>query len=505
MTVNSPTSSWHETLSIHPAAADFPRMSPDEFKALTEDIKANGQRQPIAIIEKARRRPDGTLHVKDPPAEEVLDGISRLDAMEAAGLQVVDNGQLHKQVLRTVVDTDEVDPVAYVISANIHRRHLHLTAEQRRNLIAELLKATPEKSDRQIAETVKASPTTVGTVRAEIASTVQSGQLPAKRFGADGKRRRPPSPKKYAVNPAAAALFANEDQLHAFAGVVNLKTVRKFVTHDQQVDLAKHLTEGNIRAAAYQSWVSEWLRQAGKLQGRIDAKERDDFYKEFPGHEIRDEVAAVKSAARALVDPLLKLEGLWKKLPHHPFFGDLGSTLDDVIGMIRQYRRTAGERSADKVERDLARLHELEDKARKLKDANEGLRSELEETKATTRSACDDIGPDSTAEAERLRVCVEELQAEKRRLEIKIVGLESETEELRGKLATGTGGAMSFPEFQKAIKEWEGTVEAHKKIIRDLQNENANLRAGVGPPAADDGEMPPIPGFLDRTKQGVAP
>src|SRR5262249_36852123 len=52
-------------------------------------------------------------------------------------------------------------------------------------------------------------------------------------------KREPKSKQKYKVNPAAAALFANEDQLHAFAGVVNLKTVRKFVTHDQQVDLAK--------------------------------------------------------------------------------------------------------------------------------------------------------------------------------------------------------------------------------------------------------------------------
>src|SRR5262249_17067064 len=178
-------------------------------------------------------------------------------------------------------------------------------------------------------------------------------------------RKPEPTPNhKYQVKPAAASLFANEDQLHAFAGVVSLRTVRRFITFEQQVDLAKQLTEGNIRAAAYQPYVADWLRQAGKLQGRIDAVERDDFYKEFPGYEIRDVVAEAKSATRPLVASLLKLEDLFKKFPHHPFFGDIGGTLDDVINMIRQYRRAAGEHSADETERKLARLQELEQKAR---------------------------------------------------------------------------------------------------------------------------------------------
>jgi hypothetical protein len=69
----------------------------------------------------------------------------------------------------------DVDPWAYVISANLHRRHL--TVEQKRDLIAKLIKATPEKSDRQIAETVKASPTTVGTVRAEMEATGDVSKL----------------------------------------------------------------------------------------------------------------------------------------------------------------------------------------------------------------------------------------------------------------------------------------------------------------------------------------
>ena len=153
-------------LEFHPLADIFPPMEDAEFDALVADIKANGLYQ--AII----------LH-----GGMLLDGRNRYRACLAAGVEP------------TTVNGDEWidDPATYVISANIHRRHL--TAEQKRELIANLLKADPGKSDRQIAEAVKASPTTVGTVRAEIASTVQSGQLPQKRIGKDGKARKQPKPR----------------------------------------------------------------------------------------------------------------------------------------------------------------------------------------------------------------------------------------------------------------------------------------------------------------------
>jgi hypothetical protein len=98
-----------------------------------------------------------------------------------------------------------------------------------------------------------------------------------------------------------------------------------------------------------------------------------------------------------------------------------------------------------------------------------------------------DIRADSQAEAERLRVRVEELQAQVCQRDFKITGLESEIEELRGKLATGTGGDMSISEFQIAIKKWEETVETQRSIIARLENENAKLRAGVAASPADDG------------------
>jgi hypothetical protein len=179
--------SWRDVLPIHPAADLFPRMSADEVRALSEEIKKSGPKSPIVLWSPGYSG-DG---VKDRP-RFVLDGIRGLDAMELVGIQfLTDQGaptalygarfrtehgkqQLHYMTIscrrsgaiggpRTEFKTE---PYSCVISANIHRRHL--TAEQKRELIAELIKATPEKSDRQITERVKASPTTVGAVPAAV-------------------------------------------------------------------------------------------------------------------------------------------------------------------------------------------------------------------------------------------------------------------------------------------------------------------------------------------------
>ena len=86
----------------------------------------------------------------------------------------------------------------------------------------------------------------------------------------------------------------------------------------------------------------------------------------------------------------LKLEDLWKKFPHNPFFGDIGGTLDGVLNMIRQYRRATGEHSADETERKLARLRscveQLEREKRCLELEVEGFERELADLKAAAKS-----------------------------------------------------------------------------------------------------------------------
>src|SRR5262245_901261 len=141
MTSTKPAVCWRDSLPIHPAAELFPLMPPDELSLLGEDIMKNGLRSPIVL-----------WRADDKSRAALLDGRNRLDAIEMAPGTPL-------EVRDVVVLDGSVDPYSYVVSANVHRRHL--TAEQKRELIAKLLKAQPDRSDRQIAATVKADHKTV--------------------------------------------------------------------------------------------------------------------------------------------------------------------------------------------------------------------------------------------------------------------------------------------------------------------------------------------------------
>jgi ParB-like chromosome segregation protein Spo0J len=111
------------TLEFHPLADIFPLLEGDEFNNLVSDIKANGLHEAIIVYE-----------------DKILDGRNRYRALLALGIDP--EGYC-------VDETDDIDdPVAYVISLNLRRRHLD---ESQRAMVAAKL-ATLKLGDNQHSE-----------------------------------------------------------------------------------------------------------------------------------------------------------------------------------------------------------------------------------------------------------------------------------------------------------------------------------------------------------------
>jgi ParB-like nuclease family protein len=81
---------------IHPLAASYPMLDGEELDALVDDNRVNGLRNPIVL--------DRT--------GQLVDGRNRLKACQLAGIEP------------TFTTTDVDDSIAYIVSANLHCRHL---------------------------------------------------------------------------------------------------------------------------------------------------------------------------------------------------------------------------------------------------------------------------------------------------------------------------------------------------------------------------------------------
>jgi hypothetical protein len=142
---------------VHPAAALFPLIVGAEFEALVEDIRANGQMEPIVLSA------DGVL----------IDGRNRGLACQRLGL--TPRVRVH----------DGADVVQFVISHNLHRRHL---TESQRAMIAASLSARPMGRPKKVGDITDFRPLTapeaaelmsVGVSSITKAKRVQSAGVPA--------------------------------------------------------------------------------------------------------------------------------------------------------------------------------------------------------------------------------------------------------------------------------------------------------------------------------------
>jgi hypothetical protein len=352
--------SWRDLIKVHPAADLFPMMSDEELKALAEDIKANGLMTPVVMYD------DGTGD------EQLLDDRNRVAAAVMAG--VVPDAH--------TVSANATDlqlrcgyPYAFVISANIHRRHL--TAEQKRGIIAELLRADPTKSDRQVAETVKVDHKTIGAARAKLEA---SGEIPRVETRTDTKGRKQPShpvtpspipvgrraapaePTSAPIAPEQSAAPADDaDQIDGLTseqqdGVLHLMLVLlASVDHKHRKKFHKHLTDNSIDGVYLPSCGNR-----GWASGRYvvnDAVVRLVVDKLL----ARNGLPACSAAAPAALEPSKESAEITKLLVSYP-----SSILDEVVESSRpltkpkRKRRTKTQIAADEAAQR-ERLQAMED------------------------------------------------------------------------------------------------------------------------------------------------
>lgn len=117
----------------------MPNLSAEEYAELKADIQLRGVMVPIEFDEKGN----------------VLDGHHRLQICGELGISD------YPKVIRAGMTEQE----KYTHARKLNMARRHLTQEQKRGLIREQLKETPEKSDRQIAKDLGVNHETVGSQR----------------------------------------------------------------------------------------------------------------------------------------------------------------------------------------------------------------------------------------------------------------------------------------------------------------------------------------------------
>jgi ParB-like chromosome segregation protein Spo0J len=150
-----------DTLDYHPFASKFPLITGDEFKKFVADVASEGFREPTITLYQGK----------------ILDGRNR-----------------YRAHLRTKVEIrfeefkgDDAAAAAFVISKNIHRRHL--SRKQHGEFLIKLVAAAPGKSDRKIAKEA-------GVEHKQVSRARQKGEATGaiapveKRTGADGRTRK---------------------------------------------------------------------------------------------------------------------------------------------------------------------------------------------------------------------------------------------------------------------------------------------------------------------------
>lgn len=194
----------------HPAAELFPMMPTDQYEAFKEDIRKNGFQQDIVLYK-----------------GQILDGRNRYKA--AVELDMLDDLPIAE-----MDDDTDIDPYQWVISRNLHRRHLN---ESQRALVAAKLAKLQHGGDRKSDE-IKVS---IDTSIQKAAEQLQVGRATvarAKTVLANGSQELIEAVERGEVAVSKAAAVAKEvpkeKQLQAATEVKLLEKKRKELSRAEQ-------------------------------------------------------------------------------------------------------------------------------------------------------------------------------------------------------------------------------------------------------------------------------
>jgi hypothetical protein len=160
--------------------------------------------------------------------------------------------RLHRQYI------EGGDPYALALSYNVHRRHL--TAEQKRDLIAKLLKAKPEASNLAIAKQVRvATDKTVAKVRADLEAR---SEIPNVEARTDAKGRKQPASKPKRAKPGPVTTntgAATEEPVEAIVATEPTETTPK-------PRVAKTVSPKDIALLDFTARVLDLVRRIAKYE-----------------------------------------------------------------------------------------------------------------------------------------------------------------------------------------------------------------------------------------------
>lgn len=140
----------------------LPDLSPEEFEVLKADIAENGLRYPVIEDENGK----------------TIDGHQRLRALAELKIK-----NYPVTVMAGLTDDEKWE---FAISVNAKRRHL--SSKQKRELVAQELRRTPERANNWLADMIGVDCKTVQSTRRRLESTLEIPKL-EKLEGKDGRKR----------------------------------------------------------------------------------------------------------------------------------------------------------------------------------------------------------------------------------------------------------------------------------------------------------------------------